>query len=133
LERHFAADRFEDDRPAWSDLESSKEEQLAIGPTDKELRVVWASTPSGKAAGADDITCEALDDACPAALNHFLRLVTACIHKKEFPPSVMLVIFVMIYKCKGDVNAWVNKLLPLFHHLVPPRQTLGEDKLSQVL
>jgi hypothetical protein len=59
--------------------------------------------PSAKAAGADDITREALD-ACPAALDDFLRLVTACIHKEEFPPSAMLVIFVMLYKGKGDVN-----------------------------
>ena len=55
LERHFAADEYEPDRPRWSELNTSPEDLQKIGPTDKELRLVWKSMPRGKAAGGDDV------------------------------------------------------------------------------
>ena len=103
LEQHFAADEFEDDRPPWSELDTSLEDLQSVGATDKELRLVWKSMPRGKAGGADDVTREAIDS-CPEALDDLLHLTAACIQQGKFPPTVALVLFVLIYKGTGDIN-----------------------------
>ena len=59
--------------------------------------------PRGKAGGADDVTREAIDS-CPEALDDLLHLTAACIQQGKFPPTVALVLFVLIYKGTGDIN-----------------------------
>ena len=59
--------------------------------------------PRGKAAGGDDVTREAVD-ACAEALDDLLHLTAACLQQGKFPPTVALVLFLLIYKGSGDIN-----------------------------
>ena len=150
LEQHFAADEFEPDRPAWPVLSTTKEDRRDIGPSRDELLTVWEACSLGRAFGADQIPKEATA-ASPDCLEDFLRVVGASIFQEDVSPGMMLVMFVLLYKGKGDVNdksrhraiglmtlvlkvweGWITmtRLKPMLSECVPATQTAYQSGIN---
>ena len=150
LKQHFAADEFEPGRPEWPELSTTKEDRLDIGPSRDELMTVWEACSLGRAFGADQIPKEATA-ASPDCLEDFLRVVGASIFQEDVSSGMMLVMFVLLYKGKGDVNdksrhraiglmtlvlkvweGWITmtRLKPLLSDCVPATQTAYQSGIN---
>ena len=156
LESHFAADEYEADRPAWPELSTTRKDRERIGPAAGELLTVYRACDRGKAFGADGLPKEAYEES-PEALNDFLEIVEASIFQEQVCDWMMMVMFVLLYKGKGDVNdpsrhraiglmtfvlkvweGWLTmtRLKPLIANLVPQTQTAyqkGKHGVSNIL